>query len=394
MTVNLFPAILIAGPPHSGKSVLAYWLSQRLRAASVDHYLLRAAPDGEGDWFLEADPAVTRTLRFRAKRGYSPAFVAQMQEAIETRPLPLLVDVGGLPQGAAQLGLLQACTHVILLYRTPDERAEWQARLAPMALHWLAALQSTQTGPEQIEAEQPYLTGKIAGLARQAGRPPGGPAWQALAARVTGICAYDPAFLEARHAAQARYRLLSLPGLAQQVGLPPGGWWQPAQLPQVLRLIPGGAAVSLYGRGPAWLAGGLAAHARPGPVELFDMRYGWVPALGVRWSRRARLPARLRAIETGAVLEIDLPPQAFLEPGDLALPRPPAAPGGLVISGKLPLWAFAALGRSFAPLREWVGIYELRMKQAIVIHSNSPSVKVGDTIQVNPENDISVDKAA
>lgn len=393
MTVNLFPAILIAGPPHSGKSVLAYRLSQHLRAVSAAHYLLRAAPDGEGDWFLEADPAVTRTLRFRAKRGYSLAFAAQMREAIETRPLPLLVDVGGLPQGAAQLGLLQACTHVILLYRTPAEQDEWQARLAPMGLHWLAALQSTLADPEQIEAEQPYLTGVIAGLKRQVGRQPGGPVWQALAGRVAGVCAYDPAFLETHHAAQARYRLLSLPALAQQVGLEPGGWWQPAQLPQALSLAPGGAAVSLYGRGPAWLMGGLAVHALPGPVEVFDLRYGWIPALGARWNQRPGLPARLRALDACEVLEIDLPPQAFLEPRDLALPRPPAAPGGLAISGKLPLWAFAALGRSFAPLREWVGIYEPRCKQAVVIHSNSPSIRIGDTVQVSPENDNSADKA-
>ncbi len=48
--MELFPAILVGGPPHSGKSVLTYSLTQALRRRGVDHYVLRAAPDGEGDW--------------------------------------------------------------------------------------------------------------------------------------------------------------------------------------------------------------------------------------------------------------------------------------------------------------------------------------------------------
>src|SRR2546421_405985 len=35
--VNLLPAILIGGPPHAGKSVLAYSISQALRKRNVDH---------------------------------------------------------------------------------------------------------------------------------------------------------------------------------------------------------------------------------------------------------------------------------------------------------------------------------------------------------------------
>ncbi len=56
--MELFPAIAIGGPPHSGKSVLAYSLSKALRARQVAHYVLRAFPDGEGDWANEADPKV------------------------------------------------------------------------------------------------------------------------------------------------------------------------------------------------------------------------------------------------------------------------------------------------------------------------------------------------
>ena len=57
------PAILIGGPPHSGKSVLSYYLSQALRRRGLLHYLLRTAPDGEGDWMQEGEAARMQALR-------------------------------------------------------------------------------------------------------------------------------------------------------------------------------------------------------------------------------------------------------------------------------------------------------------------------------------------
>lgn len=129
-TTNLLPAILLAGPPHCGKSVLAYLLTQRLRERGVAHYLLRAAPDGEGDWFLHGQPNTMRELRLEYKRGFSSSFVHHMSAAVTNRALPLLVDVGGRPQGD-QLHILAACSHSILLYRSADELVEWRSRTTP-----------------------------------------------------------------------------------------------------------------------------------------------------------------------------------------------------------------------------------------------------------------------
>ncbi len=78
--------------PHCGKSVLAYMLSQHLRRMDIAHYLLRAAPDGKEGWLLE----------------------------MENRPIPLLVDVGGLPRDE-EIGIIRACTRPILLYREPED---------------------------------------------------------------------------------------------------------------------------------------------------------------------------------------------------------------------------------------------------------------------------------
>ena len=65
--MELFPAVLIGGPPNSGKSVLTYNLTQALRERGIQHYVVRAAPDGEGDWVSEADRSLVRTILVPSK---------------------------------------------------------------------------------------------------------------------------------------------------------------------------------------------------------------------------------------------------------------------------------------------------------------------------------------
>jgi CRISPR-associated protein Csx3 len=90
-----FPAVMISGPPDSGKSVLTYNLSQALRQQGVQHYVLRATPDGEGDWTHEADQGLIRTILVPQK--WTPDFVEYVCQSLEQRHLPLVVDVGGRP---------------------------------------------------------------------------------------------------------------------------------------------------------------------------------------------------------------------------------------------------------------------------------------------------------
>ncbi|MCS7041091.1 MAG: hypothetical protein NZP34_15910, partial [Caldilineales bacterium] len=82
------PAVLVGGPPHSGKSVLIYSLSQALRARGVDHYALRACPDGEGDWSNQAPPPLVKEIRL--KGSWTPQWVQWISRDIRCRRLPLL----------------------------------------------------------------------------------------------------------------------------------------------------------------------------------------------------------------------------------------------------------------------------------------------------------------
>src|SRR6266849_6431229 len=93
---NPLPAILIGGPPHAGKSVLTYSLTQALRKRNIDHYVIRACPDGEGDWSQEIDQDAVRVIR--VKGTWMPSFVERVCRDLERRHFPLLVDMGGRPE--------------------------------------------------------------------------------------------------------------------------------------------------------------------------------------------------------------------------------------------------------------------------------------------------------
>ena len=129
--MDRFPAILIGGPPHSGKSVLTYSLTHALRQLGRQHYVIRAAPDGEGDWANEASQKLVRELRY--KGAFTVAFTDFVCQSLHNRHLPLLVDVGGSPT-PEQERILDYCTHAILL--TPDASARnyWRTLIKRLSL--------------------------------------------------------------------------------------------------------------------------------------------------------------------------------------------------------------------------------------------------------------------
>jgi len=380
MNINLFPAILLAGPPHSGKSVLAYLVTNRLRQMNIAHYLLRAVPDGEGNWFLQGGGEAVRLLRLKHKGQYTPAFLAHMHQVIENRALPLLVDIGGRPQ-PDQMDLLAACTHSVLLYRTAADLAEWQPRLAALHLLPVAELRSSQSEADQIEAHQPTLKAVITGLERDLEKRQSGLVIDALLEHLAGICRYDAEYLESVHLTRAPHPVTTERQLAARVGLPAdqrgAAIWTPDALAVAAGWIEPGQPLALYGRGPVWLAAMLAARALPAPASIYDVRYGWMPIPPVLPGTGDIFQARYTALPGGAGwLECMLTTDA-LEAEDLLLNLAIDPALGLVLSGKLPRWAFAALARHFAPRCPWVAVDDPAHNRLVVVHSQTPSVPLG-----------------
>lgn len=375
ITFNSLPAVVIGGPPHSGKSVLAYSLTQALRARGVEHYVLRAyPPDYEGDWFLAGDQEWVRHLRLKGAR--SEAWLPLVQRDIARRHLPLIVDLGGLPT-PEQETLLDACTHAVLL--TPDDatHAEWHARFARHGLVLLADIRSVLEGETRLASLEPLLMGTQTGLER--GRQADGPTFEALVGRLAHLFAQAAPGLRRYHLETAPVELaVDVEGMARSLGCD-ARTWLPEDLPAVLDYLPEGEPLALYGRGPNWLYAAVAVHALPAPFHLFDVRLGWVESPPLEpgiLSPCSPLQAQMVQTSQGSMVTFQLV-DAYLDITAAMTLRAPSVDcaGGVILNGKLPHWLWCSLARAYrAP---WVALFQPQLQGAIVIASRGARPAVG-----------------
>ena len=381
-SASFFPALLIAGPPNSGKSVFAYALSQYLRKAGVQHYLLRAAPDGEGDWFFEGSPSVTRVLRYERKRPFTDTFVFQTWKVIHNRHLPLLVDIGGKPRDT-QFSILRECTHAILLYKTKEDQQQWRAWLREYALQCVAELNSVRDAEDERTSGAPVIEGVIGGLEREISKRRLGTLFGATAETVARIFSYDPAELRAAHLSLAPFQGLSETELARRIGKSLDGAaprWFHQDLFRLDSEIPAQEAYALYGRGPVWLTAFLSAKTMPAPLALFDVRFGWVTLPAVRNVPPYRLNLREEIAPDAQWLIFEIP-ALFLEKGEVSFPSPRLdGRRGVILSGALPKWVYAALTREFAAAAPWVAVYDPALDAAVLVFSRVRGRRVGELL--------------
>lgn len=384
-----FPAVLIGGPPHSGKSVLVYSLTRALRAAHVPHYALRACPDGEGDWANETDQAVVRTIR--SKGPFSPEFMDSVAAYLQKRHLPLLVDVGGKPT-PEQESVFAHCTHAILLIgdRTNDpdafarDRAIWREMMQRQGVSIIAELKSSLTGQDELVTSKPIIQGTVTGLER--GQTVGGPALTAVLDRLGDLFSIQEAELTRRHLAQAPVELtLDLPALACTLEQT-DGYWQPEQLPILWDYLPSGKPLAAYGRAPNWLYATLAMVAYPAPFWLFDARLGWVepPRLPAQ-SDDQQIGWQVVLQEKPAFTMLEMRTQSqYLDIQDATrLPLANVPPdNGLVLSGKIPHWLLTAVTRQRAFHLPWTAVYQPPLQAAVVVYSRDPGTPLGKRISL------------
>jgi CRISPR-associated protein Csx3 len=380
----IFPAILIGGPPHSGKSTLTYRLRKALLDRQVSVYVQRAHPDGEGNWTTEAPRSVIAALRERAKRAWSetPDLAALASRDIAARHLPLLVDVGGMVSAENQMIAAQ-CTHAILIASDPALLEPWRELVAMQGLAPIAELHSDLHGSPVLFDGGPLLRGVIAGL--EQGRSSEGPAFDALVERVAQICAYGHDELYRTHLELTDVELVlhveraiyPLPAHA------PNGW-RFGELPALIASLPPATPLGVYGIGPGWLYAALSAASAPARIVLFDPRLGWVeppPLIFADEPDAERLRWRLSPGGANAThLQFDIP-NAYLNYGDVPgtpIPRPPFD-RGVIVDGRLPHWLVVALARAYlgAP---WLAFYYAPLDQAVVVASRDPAVALGSVV--------------
>lgn len=370
--MELFPAVLIGGPPHMGKSVLTYSLTHTLRERGIPHhYVIRAYPDGEGDWANEADQKLVRRIRIK---GYgTPQWVDSICRDIAARHLPLIVDVGGRPT-PDQERIFDYCTHAILLTADETAHSEWLSRLARHGLLLLADLQSELYGQDRITDNSPVLRGVISGLER--GKTAAGPTFDALVERVARLFAYDPDELRRAHFAIAPVEItVDLDRLARTLGVPFTGEkaiWQPEHLPDLLDYLPEAVPLALYGRAPNWIYAAIALLTYPAEFYQFDPRLSWVTPPTLQPGPippDSPLQAHVTSHTDYLHLDFFLPTSYidYTEAEGLAIPPLPSGMG-VILSGKLPHWLYTALALAYrtAP---WIAVYQPQLQAAAVCNS-------------------------
>jgi CRISPR-associated protein Csx3 len=124
---ELAAAVMVVGPPDSGKSRLARALFESLLPQAPNVYLQRAHWDGEGNWTLDLPPEEAKILKHRYRGRLTPdffSFHAQAILALRQQKSLVIVDVGGKVDPHKQ-PILEACSHYLLVSRDPAAIPLW-----------------------------------------------------------------------------------------------------------------------------------------------------------------------------------------------------------------------------------------------------------------------------
>lgn len=392
-----FPAILIGGPPHSGKSVLIYSITQALRKRNISHYALRACPDAEGDWANEIPQPVVRILRKPVKGVFTPDFTNRVINYLKKRHLPLLVDVGGKPQDN-QFDIFSECTHAILLVAdNPESPATyeqnltyWREMMRERDVPIIAEIQSTLTEASSLIANDDMIIGRQAGLER--GDFADGPVFDALIDKIATLFTYDEQHLAQIHE-DMRPRgtqYIDLPKLSAEIG-DGNRFWEVAELPQLIERVPAKRGVSVYGRSAIWIYTALTMNAYPAPFASYDAKLGWVlpPYLpNHEVTEDDDWTVALIETENYLLLEMNVRSQ-YLDIEDLdKIPLPSfTTDKGLMLSGRLPIWLYCAVARQCSDEVPWIAIYQPQLEGGAIIYTKDPKMPVGTIIprEVPPE---------
>ncbi len=387
--MNLLPAILFGGPPHSGKSVLFYSLAKALRERAIPHYAIRACPDGEGNWSHELDQDKIRLIR--VKGAWTSDFVKRICLDIERRHLPLLVDIGGRPT-EGQMCLFHNCTHSLLLLRTDQEdNAEYWRRLVKAnGLLPLAELYSAQSGVSSLDSDGPIIKGTLVRLER--GSMVHGPLFDALVERMTLLfTSYSPEELEKTKLDMAPVELVVNLDIYLQTWAPQTKRWEREMIPRLLAEFPKHTPLAVYGPGPNWIYGALAAFAGQQPFYQFDPRIGWVapPPLQLSANTTSEIQVELYTYEQVTMLSLRILNDHldYVQADHLPFPPVPIE-HGLILDGRFPHWLLTAVVRLYNEAGvAWISCRQIQLEGAVVVMSRVAGIVPGDLVPLPDSHD-------
>ncbi|MCX7880664.1 MAG: CRISPR-associated ring nuclease Crn3/Csx3 [Ignavibacteria bacterium] len=141
--------IAFLGNPHTGKSVFLRAVRRKLREIlpidkfNRELFLIKACPDGEGDWFEDLGEKEGRIYRY--KNQFTLDFVDKVCrdiDSISNEKSLIFVDCGGKIDKFNQM-ILNKCTHSIILGRDDESMSEWRGAAKLCELNILCEVESS-----------------------------------------------------------------------------------------------------------------------------------------------------------------------------------------------------------------------------------------------------------
>jgi CRISPR-associated protein Csx3 len=166
---------------------------------------------------------------------------------------------------------------------------------------------------------------------------------------------------------------------------PQAGEWTPEMLKRLPKELPHDTALAVYGRGPGWLYGMLAAYAARQPFYQFDPRIGWLAPPTLRISVQPsseEIAVHLREYEDALILSISINTDYLdhLQADQLTFAPVPSR-RGIIIDGKIPHWLLTALVRLYNESGAvWIACHQPRLKGSVVVASRDPARAPGELI--------------
>jgi len=123
--------IAILGSPNSGKSVFCRAMLKQLKINKdvkfkENFFLLRACPDGEGDWYGNIPATIGRIFRIKKKfdNDYVKAVIKSIKNSGMYKKI-ILIDCGGKISEENQK-ILKECTHSIIICKDEKDYDKWE----------------------------------------------------------------------------------------------------------------------------------------------------------------------------------------------------------------------------------------------------------------------------
>jgi CRISPR-associated protein Csx3 len=230
-----------------------------------------------------------------------------------------------------------------------------------------------------MDDDGPVIKGTLAGLER--GSLVHGPLFDALVERIALLFAsYSLEELEHTKPDMARVELVANLDIFLQRWAPHTRRWERTMIPRLLAETP----LAVYGPGPNWVYGALAAHTGRQPLYQFDPRIGWVapPPLLISTNTTPEIQGEPHLSEQATVLSLRIVSDHldYLQADHLPFP-PVLAERGLILYDRLPLWLTTALVHLYQEAGvAWIACRQIQLEGTVVVSSRTTIPVPGDLV--------------